>query len=803
MSRARGPLRRVLAEPGTPYGRLALAGLLGLAAAAATIGLLAGSGYVVGRAALQPGLSALVGILAAVEVLAFLRGPLRYAERLVGHDAALRALTRWRLWLYDCLSPRVPAALAGWRSGDLLARAIDDVDALQDLYLRTLLPVAIATGAAAIGTVAVGLILPWAALALGIPLLVALTVPALLTWRRAGDAEVAALAGSLSAQVVDALAGAPELLAFGADAPFLHAVEDLGDRSDALERRHAHLGTGTTLLMQVCLGVAVTAVLAVGVSAVHAHHLGQVMVAVLPLAAFATFETVPGVPLAVARSLEVRAAAERLFALEDVPVPVVDPTHPSSSDARGARARLRRRRLALWPWTPPRPRRREPPRPVRRSCRRHGIERRRQVEPRHRALALLAARGRHLDARRHGRGAAAPSRCARRLCAGRPAGAALRRHGAIQPRPRPARRHRRGDRRRVGGGPSDGLGGRTPRRARDAGGRGRRDPVRRRAPTTGRGPRPAWRRARSWCSTSRPAGSTPRWPTKCSRACLPPLPRRAERPGHHPPGPRGGPLRRDGDARGRARGDLAALERPVCCASVVQSLSPATPHALIGAPAPLRWIRAYFASLQRPLDSPTDRKGNGVVGGFSAMAGRAGAAGGHDARATAVSERAPLDLAALVALEEPARDGRVARGQRTRRNVAEALMELLRAGETDPTAKAVALRAGVSLRLVFHHFADMDDLYQFVAALLLRRQWAEMPQLSPRLSLATRIERTVGHRAALFEETSEIRRALVCRAPTSPAVREALATADNLFLQDLKATFAAELADLPANVRAE
>ena len=330
MSRARGPLRRVLAEPGTPYGRLALAGLLGLAAAAATIGLLAGSGYVVGRAALQPGLSALVGILAAVEVLAFLRGPLRYAERLVGHDAALRALTRWRLWLYDCLSPRVPAALAGWRSGDLLARAIDDVDALQDLYLRTLLPVAIATGAAAIGTVAVGLILPWAALALGIPLLIALTVPALLTWRRAGDAEVAALAGSLSAQVVDALAGAPELLAFGADAPFLHAVEDLGDRSDALQRRHAHLGTGTTLLMQVCLGAAVTAVLAVGVSAVHAHHLGQVMVAVLPLAAFATFETVPGVPLAVARSLEVRAAAERLFALEDVPVPVVDPTHPSA-----------------------------------------------------------------------------------------------------------------------------------------------------------------------------------------------------------------------------------------------------------------------------------------------------------------------------------------------------------------------------------------------------------------------------------------------------------------------------------------
>src|SRR5271155_1918272 len=153
-------IRRILDEPGTPYGRLALAGLLGLAAAAATIGLLAGSGYILGRAASRPGLGALVGILAGVEVLAFLRGPLRYAERLVGHDAALRALGRWRVWLYDCLTPRVPAALSGWRSGDLLNRAIDDVDTLQDLYLRSLLPVAVAVGACALGTVAVGLILP-------------------------------------------------------------------------------------------------------------------------------------------------------------------------------------------------------------------------------------------------------------------------------------------------------------------------------------------------------------------------------------------------------------------------------------------------------------------------------------------------------------------------------------------------------------------------------------------------------------------------------------------------------------------
>ena len=328
MSAVRGSLRRVLADRATPSARLALAGVLGLASAAATIGLLAGSGYVVGRAALRPGLGAIAGILAAVEVLAFLRGPLRYAERLVGHDAALRALTHWRVWLYDRLSPRVPAALAGWRSGDLLARAIDDVDALQDLYLRTLLPVAIAAGAAVVGTVVVGVILPWAALALGLPLALALVVPAALSWRRSGDDEMAELAGALSAQVVDALEGTPELLAFGADGAALGAIEELGRRADALERQHARLASGCALVIALCLAVAVTGVLALGVAAVHAHHLGQVMVAVLPLAALATFEMVPGVPVAVARALGVRASADRLFGLEEVPVPVVDPARP-------------------------------------------------------------------------------------------------------------------------------------------------------------------------------------------------------------------------------------------------------------------------------------------------------------------------------------------------------------------------------------------------------------------------------------------------------------------------------------------
>jgi ATP-binding cassette subfamily C protein CydC len=328
--KAPSPVRRVLAEPGTPYGRLLLAGVLGLASAAATIGLLAGSGYVLGRASLRPGLDALVGILAGVEVLAFLRGPLRYAERLVGHDAALRALARWRVWLYDCLTPRVPAALAGWRSGDLLGRAIGDVETLQDLYLRTLLPCAIAAGAATLGLILVGVVLPVAALALGLPLAVAATVPPWLVWRAGAGDEAATLAGTRAALIVDAIHGAPDLVAFGAEDTLLARLGELGRQAMTMERRHAHLVAVATWLTQLCAGAALLATLAVAVPAVQHGHLGRVMVAVLPLAALGTFEPMAGVLQAVGRARAAGAAARRLLAIEVVPVPVHDPADPAA-----------------------------------------------------------------------------------------------------------------------------------------------------------------------------------------------------------------------------------------------------------------------------------------------------------------------------------------------------------------------------------------------------------------------------------------------------------------------------------------
>ena len=346
-------IRELLRIGAPPWRKLALAALLGVLGALATVGLLAGSGYVVDRAAFRPGLGAIAGVLAAVEVLAFLRGPLRYGERLVGHDAAFRSLARWRVWLYDRLEPLAPAGLLGWRSGDVLARVTDDVDTLQDLYLRCLLPVGVTVAAATLAVVLVAVVLPVAGAALAAALVVALAVaPAAAVATGTARGREAELRGRLGAEVVDVLRAAPELLAFGRDADALAAVEATDRELTAIARRRAWSTGASGAIVTACLGGAVTAVLALGVGAVHAHHMAPVMLAVLPLAAVGAFETVPAVATAALRANDVIAAGRRLLDLASIPVPVVDPDEPAALPLGCPQVAVRDARLRYAPDLP-------------------------------------------------------------------------------------------------------------------------------------------------------------------------------------------------------------------------------------------------------------------------------------------------------------------------------------------------------------------------------------------------------------------------------------------------------------------
>ena len=77
-----------------------------------------------------------------VAVLGPVRVVLRYLERLTTHDATFRALADLRVWFFRGLAARGAGGLGFRRAGDMLSRLVQDVEALDGVYLRTLVPLA-------------------------------------------------------------------------------------------------------------------------------------------------------------------------------------------------------------------------------------------------------------------------------------------------------------------------------------------------------------------------------------------------------------------------------------------------------------------------------------------------------------------------------------------------------------------------------------------------------------------------------------------------------------------------------------
>ncbi len=71
--------------------------------------------------------------------------------------------------------------------------------------------------------------------------------------------------------------------------------------------------------------------------------------------------------------------------------------------------------------------------------------------------------------------------------------------------------------------------------------------------------------------------------------------------------------------------------------------------------------------------------------------------------------------------DAPKPDGRRERSADSRRRILAAMVDLMESGLPSPTAEAVAGRAGVSLRTVFRHFEEMENLHLEIAALVFER----------------------------------------------------------------------------------
>jgi thiol reductant ABC exporter CydC subunit len=322
-------LQALLGLVRVPRNRVAVAALLGALTVVLAIGLMATSGYLISRAAERPPILSLMVAVAAVQAFGLGRPIFRYLERLASHDLALRSLGKLRTRFYERVEPLAPAELETFRTGDLLARMVGDVDAQQGLYLRGLLPPAAALLAGAVAVGAAAAFAPAAGLVLATGLLAGgLAVPALsgVLGARAGRRQAEAR-GALSAELVELLGAAPELLASGARQG-MDRIRTADASLVRLARRDAFatgIGDGAGVIVT---GMTVAGVLAVAVHTSAQGRLDHVLIATLALLALASFEAVAPLASAARELSATLAAGRRLLDLATRKPAVREPTDP-------------------------------------------------------------------------------------------------------------------------------------------------------------------------------------------------------------------------------------------------------------------------------------------------------------------------------------------------------------------------------------------------------------------------------------------------------------------------------------------
>ena len=322
----------------------------------ANVGLLALSGWFIASMALAGlGLLHLEYFMPAASIrgLAIIRTGGRYLERLVTHEATFRFLAQLRVWFYEHLEPLAPARLQYYRGGDLLSRIRADIDSLDNVYLRVLVP----TASAVISVLLMVLFLAWfspsVALADFAGLLLAGVVVPLMALRlaRKPGAEAVALSGTFRADIADAIRGFGELLVYQALAPKLAGLDRSSAALIATQRHAARINgvwSATTLLIAqlslwVCVIIAIPLV---------GRGIDGPDFAMIGLFVLASFDAVSALPAAYNALGQTLAAARRIFEVIDTRPAVSEPSSevraPSQFDLRVDNLKMRYAETQAW-----------------------------------------------------------------------------------------------------------------------------------------------------------------------------------------------------------------------------------------------------------------------------------------------------------------------------------------------------------------------------------------------------------------------------------------------------------------------
>ncbi|WP_315371312.1 thiol reductant ABC exporter subunit CydC [Paenibacillus xylanexedens] len=292
---------------------------LGTCAALCAVLLLFTSGFLISKSALRPENILMVYVpIVGVRAFGIFRAVFRYIERLAGHDAVLRVLADQRVKLYRILEPQALFLRSRMQTGDVLGALADDVERLQDIYLRTVFPAVTALvmyGGAVIafGSVDLGFAL-WMGLYMLflVAVLPAISLKVTWKWRVRQKKENS----RLYTRLTDGVLGLGDWLASGRAAEFVQQQEEAEEQVDAIRRKLRRWTRWRDLMAQSVIGLLVVSVTLWAGNAASIGQLPAVMIAAFVLVLFPLTETLLPVGDAVEHLPQYRESLDRLKQLE-------------------------------------------------------------------------------------------------------------------------------------------------------------------------------------------------------------------------------------------------------------------------------------------------------------------------------------------------------------------------------------------------------------------------------------------------------------------------------------------------------
>ncbi len=309
---------------------MALAAFTGFLTIGSSIGLLMTSAYIITKAALHPSVGELQVAIVGVRFFGIARGIFRYAERLISHNITFKLLAKFRVWFYKSIEPLAPAGLSNFRSGDLLARMVSDVESLEHVYIRVIFPPFVAILITALMWTLFGIFNVMFSVIITLALAVAGVAVPVFTAKinKVIGERFIEVRSKLKTLSVDLAHGLTELIVYGKEKEFSNEINGLNKEYNKLQFRMSFIDGLNEGLILFVLNLTIIGIMLVGIPQINIGALSGIDLAVMIVGAMASFEAVLPIPTMAQHFESSMRAANRIFEITDKTPSVLNSENP-------------------------------------------------------------------------------------------------------------------------------------------------------------------------------------------------------------------------------------------------------------------------------------------------------------------------------------------------------------------------------------------------------------------------------------------------------------------------------------------